>query len=299
MNDHGPQSSPARVGWAGILAPGRFLALRAVVWGILYFEVLVNAHRMARLAAASFGPYGTGPLAIIPYGFATLVSLLLYVMAAYLIERRAPLELGRTRLVPEFAAGAVLGALLFSILMAVLVTAGAYVLTGPTAAPVWRQLAIALESGVREELLFRGVVLRLLWTAFGMRSALVVSSALFGLAHLINPDADILAVLGIFAAGLLLGGLYVLTGRLWAPISFHIAWNFSEGYIFGAQVSGVALGQSLYRAEPVAGVGTLWTGGMFGPEASLPALLLTTLAAAALLVTALRTHRLPAARLER
>ena len=27
---------------------------------------------------------------------------------------------------------------------------------------------------------------------------------------------------------------YALTGRLWVPIGLHLAWNFAQGYIFGA-----------------------------------------------------------------
>ena len=32
--------------------------------------------------------------------------------------------------------------------------------------------------------------------------------------------------------------LYALTGRLWVPIGLHFAWNFAQGYLFGAAVSG-------------------------------------------------------------
>ncbi len=93
-------------------------------------------------------------------------------------------------------------------------------------------------------------------------------------------------------AGLMLAALYVLTGRLWASIGAHIAWNFTQGYVFGARVSGVDLGPSLYRAEPVAGAGTFWTGGPFGPEASWPAVLLgMPVAAAAILALAARRAR--------
>ena len=89
----------------------------------------------------------------------------------------------------------------------------------------------------------------------------------------------------------MLAALYVLTARLWASIGAHIAWNFTQGYVFGANVSGIPLGPSLYRAEPVAGAGPLWTGGAFGPEASWPAMLLGSLAAAAILAWAARRAR--------
>jgi hypothetical protein len=65
-----------------------------------------------------------------------------------------------------------------------------------------------------------------------------------------------------------MAALYLLTSRLWASIGYHIAWNFTEGYVFGAQVSGTESDPSLYQVRPAAGVDTLWSGGAFGPEAS-------------------------------
>ena len=71
----------------------------------------------------------------------------------------------------------------------------------------------------------------------------------------------------------MLGAFYALTGRLWVSIGVHVSWNFTQGYLFGAAVSGGDLGVSL--ATSIADPGQpLWlTGGAFGPEASLPALL--------------------------
>jgi membrane protease YdiL (CAAX protease family) len=171
----------------------------------------------------------------------------------------------------------------------VLLAIGAYTLTGPALAPAWNALAISLSSGVTEELVFRGVIFRLLWSMLGRWWALGLSSVLFGVAHLANPNPDIMAMLGIiFGAGVPLAALYILTGRLWASIGCHMAWNFSQGYVFGAQVSGTSFGPSLYRAEPVAGVDALWSGGAFGPEAALPTVILAGLAGAALLALAAR-----------
>jgi CAAX prenyl protease-like protein len=59
-----------------------------------------------------------------------------------------------------------------------------------------------------------------------------VEPALFGAAHLIKPNADLVAVLGItFAGGVPMAALYLLTSRLWASIGYHIAWNFTEAYV--------------------------------------------------------------------
>jgi CAAX protease family protein len=83
-----------------------------------------------------------------------------------------------------------------------------------------------------EELIFRGAIFRLLWSALGVWWALGLSSALFGAAHLIKPGADLMAVLGIIlSGGIPMAALYLLTRRLWASIGYHVAWNFTEAYV--------------------------------------------------------------------
>ena len=55
---------------------------------------------------------------------------------------------------------------------------------------------------------------------------------------------------------------------MWASIGYHIGWNFTEAYVFGAHVSGTGPGASLYQVQLIPGVDPIWSGGAFGPEAS-------------------------------
>jgi membrane protease YdiL (CAAX protease family) len=191
------------------LQPGRLLRLRALVWAIVFASVLQFAYTFSQGVARALR--GTGPLEFVFAAAAVLVGLTLYVVTVWAIERRSPHELGWARLAPELAGGLLFGAALFAAVMGVLVAIGAYRVTGPTPAPIWSELEISLLSGVFEELLFRGIILRLLWIAFGIWFAVAASSALFGLIHLLNPYSDIVIALDIaFEAGLLLGALYVL-----------------------------------------------------------------------------------------
>jgi membrane protease YdiL (CAAX protease family) len=66
-------------------------------------------------------------------------------------------------------------------------------------------VAMALSSGIFGELLFRGVLFRTLEEVCGSWIALVVSSAVFGFMHLINPAATMMGAVSIsIEAGLLL-----------------------------------------------------------------------------------------------
>jgi len=120
--------------------------------------------------------------------------------------------------------------------------------------------------GWNEELLSRGYHLQTLASGTNMFWGLIISSSVFGLAHLGNPNATWVSAAGIFFAGLFLAYGYLRTGQLWLSIGLHIGWNFFEGVVFGFPVSGM----DIYRLirHQVQGP-EIWTGGAFGPEAGL------------------------------
>lgn len=92
-------------------------------------------------------------------------------------------------------------------------------------ARVWHLLAISLAAGVGEELLFRGYCQAALanWLApWGPWWAMIVASALFGICHWISPAYALVAT----AMGLVLGGLFLATGDLVAPIVAHALYDF-------------------------------------------------------------------------
>src|SRR5581483_7760086 len=86
-------------------------------------------------------------------------------------------------------------------------------------------------------------------------------------------------------AGILLAAAYLLTRSLWLPIGLHFGWNFTEGGIFGAAVSGNGakglINTSLSGPQ-------LLSGGAFGPEASVAAVGVCLVAAVVMLVLAAR-----------
>jgi hypothetical protein len=119
--------------------------------------------------------------------------------------------------------------------------------------------------------------------------ALAVSALIFGLLHAFNPGATAVSTAAIaLEAGILLGAAYMYTRSLWFVIGLHFAWNFTEGGIFSTSVSGS-------RAEGMIGVqftgSDTLTGGSFGPEASLPAVLVCLAAGIAFIILARRSGR--------
>ncbi len=135
-----------------------------------------------------------------------------------------------------------------------------------------------LMVGFYEEAAFRGVLMKNMAEGFqpdevpqqrgALFLAIFLSSALFGLGHFNNPNADWISTSYIIFAGIMLAIPYVLTGSLAVPVGIHAAWNFTLGGIYGFKVSGLAIQHSIIHIRQTEGF-DLWTGGSFGPEAGL------------------------------
>lgn len=189
----------------------------------------------------------------------------------------------------ELLAGLAGGTLLFALMVAFVAALGGYRITGHDGLQsIWMPLAaFALIPAFAEELLFRGILFRYIEKAAGSWAALAITSALFGLAHIFNPNATWFSSVAIMIeAGILLGAIFMLTRRLWAAMGVHAAWNFTQGWIFGLPVSGSAGGVGLNKGQLVGS--ELLTGGAFGLEASAPAVVVATTAGIAILIVAVR-----------
>jgi len=145
---------------------------------------------------------------------------------------------------------------------------------GDTSTLLLELISVAIMPGFTEELLFRGILFRWLEEFGGSWLALLVTSALFGLAHIMNPNATWFSSFAIAVeAGVLLGGCYMLTRNLWLAMGLHAGWNFTQGEIFDVPVSGIdehGLVQAQLSGPP------LLSGGTFGLEASLICLTIAT-----------------------
>jgi membrane protease YdiL (CAAX protease family) len=220
---------------------------------------------------------GHGPLIALATLVICAAGFALYAGLVRLAEARWPSELALRPALVEFVIGLVVGAAMLSVVVAALVVSGLYEVTGPRASSPWSMISIGIVSGFMEELIFRAIILRLLMRAFGAWPALALSAALFGALHLSNPNATPTAAIAIaIEAGLMLAAFYMLTGRIWMSVGVHAAWNFAQGWIWGARVSGIEVKESLYLSAPKAGAPEWLSGGGFGPEASVPAMVVGT-----------------------
>ncbi len=222
---------------------------------------------------------GSGAAKWLPGSMKTLAPLLLAIgaIAGYytfvrIVERRHVVELFSRGCLKEAAAGSLMGFGLFSAVIGVLFLLGSYSTTATRdASAVMPALVIAIMAGVTEELLIRAVAFRILEGWLGSWAALAISAVLFGALHLANPQATALSSAAIaLEAGVMLAAAYMVTRRIWLAIGIHAAWNFTQGGIFGVPTSGVA--SHGYFEGQLHGA-SLLSGGAFGPEASIVAVI--------------------------
>ncbi|RYY13524.1 MAG: CPBP family intramembrane metalloprotease [Alphaproteobacteria bacterium] len=260
-----------------ILNPGRLRWLRSLGWMIGLFALVLVAVGPGMAVVRHILPTGTPQLAFVANIISGVLAVGVYALLVRFGEDRHPDELAIKAAPAQLAAGLGLGAAMFGTVMAILMAFELYTIDWLGSAPAWRAGGHAIQAALIEETLVRAILLRLLWQAFGPVPAFIVSAAVFGVSHIVNPGATVVSVLCIaLEAGIMLGALYALTGRLWVSIGVHAAWNFTQGYVFGAAVSGGEAGPALAHSVARPDVSVLLTGGSFGPEASLPALLVCT-----------------------
>jgi len=153
----------------------------------------------------------------------------------------------------------------------------------PTAGSVAFLVAMLAAGSIGEELLFRGYGLQVLIAAIGPWATVLPLGILFGALHLGNPGATYLSSAITAGFGILFGYAYLRSRDLWLPIGLHFGWNFTLP-VFGVNMSGLRIRVTGY--EMTWSAGDLWSGGKYGPEASV-----LTLGVLALLFLYIRSVR--------
>lgn len=246
----------------------QFTLVRLVVLFIVFFALYVGL-QLAPGAVFHVQSNATyrGLYDLASAGFLAFGMIVAYRLSVRLIERRSADELELANSASGIFIGIGIGFGIFTCVYAALWFKGFAHITGFSGTQgIGQAAAIAIASAVGEEIVFRGIFFRILDQSFGTITAVVLSSAVFGLLHALNHGATWWSTTAVaLEGGAMLGAAFAASRTLWLPIGLHFGWNFTEGGIFGAAVSGGTYHGLI--ANTLSGP-AIWTGGAFGPEAS-------------------------------
>lgn len=249
--------------------------------GLLLGETTEEAVAQADQGSALLYPVGF----LIGSVITAVLALAGYWGLMRLLRGRPVSELSGPRRLRELGAGLGWGTGTALVLVAILAVAGAYRVTSVGwDSGILVGLGSGIAAGIAEELLFRGILLRLLEAWSGTWWALALTSALFGARHLLEGVSPIGAVLIALNGGALLGACYLVTRRLWLAIGLHMAANFVQGGVFGLSLFGI--GNSLLHSR-LTGPAFL-TGGGIGIDGSPVNIIVCAAVSAIMLVVAHR-----------
>jgi len=258
--------------------------VRGLILLVAFFALILIAGPIESAAA------GHAVLGLVVGAVVATAGVLAYRALVGRLEQRPVDELALGDARRGVLRGLGLGLLLFGVVIGLIAMFGGYRIAG------WGSVSGAIATfgvmcgvAVTEELLFRGVLFRLVQKWAGTAVALAVSGLLFGALHLFNPGATLWGALAIAVeAGVLLGAAYTVSRSLWLPIGLHLGWKFAESGLFGATDSGSAFHGGLVQGVPHGAAAI--SGGGFGPEASIFAILVGVVASAWLLRRASRAR---------
>ena len=165
----------------------------------------------------------------------------LYALYVKVFEKRIPHELKLRNTLPNLILGITIGGLFIVCVVGLLTLFGVYRIDAISIDWTGIVLNCAMLSivAVSEEIIFRGILFRMIDERFSTMFAFIISSLLFGIIHL--TTVDFLSAMAISVeAGFMLAAAYKLRNNLWVPIGIHWAWNFFLGPIFGVGVSGIS-----------------------------------------------------------
>jgi membrane protease YdiL (CAAX protease family) len=213
-------------------------------------------------------------------------------LSARWLDRRRADELARRGAAGAVGRGVLIGTAVCLTTMGLIALLGGYEVHGlGSVGGMVGIFGLMVGVATTEELLFRGVLFRIVEGWLGTVGALVVTCLLFGALHLVNPGASIVGALALaIEAGLMLGAAYAATRTLWVPIGVHFAWNALIVGVFSTTASGANVTQGLLDAVTTGP--EILTGGGFGPEASIVSVLVCSVATVLFLRRARATGRI-------
>ena len=262
-------------------------------WGVLLFIgfgalLLLPLLLLAGVLVGHRIQGGTGTMLLAPSFLGESALALSIVGATCLmarIEKRKPWAywLDDKHGLRKFGVGALMGLVSLALLVTALffghfIVFDRMLLHGPSVflyGAAWLGMFFVL--GFCEEALFRGYVHYTLTRGTSFLWSSIITSVLFGLAHMTNSNEGPIGLASVLLAGLAFCWVLWFTGSIYFAIGFHTTWDWAQSFLFGVPNSGQLSEGRLFLTH--AQGSELWSGGSTGPLGSvlmIPVIVLTS-----------------------
>ena len=127
---------------------------------------------------------------------------------------------------------------------------------------------LVLMQGFLEEVVFRGYLMTRLATKKGKWIAILLSSLFYLVFRMSNPTTSKIDLLNIFLISVVMSLLYWYFDNVLVIAIFHAFWNCISGLVFGFNLSGIKLSDSIFTVAAISDKQIL-IGGSYGIEGSI------------------------------
>jgi len=195
-----------------------------------------------------------------------ITLLVSYFLFSKFYERTSPGELSVKYLPKEMLGGFIPGFLAISLSIFLLYLMGYYRIVSISLSHYSLKLfTLLLAAALVEDLLIRGLIIRVLENWLGTYIALIIGMLLETM-HMFNPNANALSIIFDLIWGFTMAMFYVYSKRIWLPFFFHVGWNFAQPF-YGSNLTGLddmgTIIQSQFKGP------LILTGGAVGIENSI------------------------------
>ena len=129
-------------------------------------------------------------------------------------------------------------------------------------------IILVLIQGFLEEIIFRGYLMTRLATKKGKWIAIILSSLFYLVFRMSNPTTSKLDLINIFLISIVMSLLYWYFDNILVIAIFHAFWNCISGVVFGFNLSGIKLSNSIFTVKVISDKQIL-IGGSYGIEGSI------------------------------
>lgn len=129
-------------------------------------------------------------------------------------------------------------------------------------------IILVLIQGFLEEVVFRGYLMTRLAAKKGKWIAIILSSIFYLVFRMSNPSTSKLDLINIFLISIVMSLLYWYFDNILVIAIFHAFWNCISGVVFGFNISGIKVSDTIFTVEAISDKQIL-TGGSYGIEGSI------------------------------